>query len=117
MRRPSACDMVDAVTDDIKNSYHRSPERPADLLEPSLEVQRFEQLTLAATVTGPGMRTEDHYERGARVKIRGQRGLFTYRYASVSQAGQVSLHLAGEDGCRAVRPDQVLPVRKARTRK
>jgi hypothetical protein len=74
----------------------------------------FEQLSLGATVTGPGSRTEDHYERGAKLKIKGERGVFTYRYASVSQAGLVSLHLLGIDGSRAVRPEQVVPVRKKR---
>jgi hypothetical protein len=83
--------------------------------EPStLPPQPFEQLSLGATVTGPGSRTEDHYERGAKLKIKGERGVFTYRYASVSQAGLVSLHLAGADGSRAVRPEQVVPVRKKR---
>lgn len=76
--------------------------------------QAFEQLELAATVTGPGMRTADHYERGARLKIKGERGVFTYKHASVSRAGLVSLHLVGESGARAVRPDQVTPVKKGR---
>jgi hypothetical protein len=72
------------------------------------------QLSLDATVTGPGKRTEDHYERGAKLKIKGERGVFTYKHASISQAGLVSLHLLGTDGTRAVRPDQVVPVRKRR---
>ena len=80
----------------------------------SLSPRPFEQLSLGATVTGPGSRTEDHYERGAKLKIKGERGVFTYRYASVSQAGLVSLHLLGIDGSRAVRPEQVVPVRKKR---
>lgn len=109
--------MVDAVTEDTIHSSRNSPWPPPDLDEPILAVQNFEQLSLAATITGPAMRTEDHYERGARVKIKGQRGVFTYRYASISQASRVSLHLVGEDGCRAVRPDQVAPVRKARAPK
>lgn len=76
--------------------------------------QTFEQLELAATITGPGMRTADHYEPGARLKIKGERGVFTYKHASVSSAGLVSLHLVGEGGSRAVRPDQVTPVKKRR---
>ena len=76
--------------------------------------QTFEQLALRATVTGPGMRTEDHYERGAKLRIRGERGVFTYKHASLSKAGLVSLHLVGEGVSRAVRPDQVIPVRKRR---
>ena len=82
--------------------------------EPGLSPEGFEQLTLDATVTGPGKRTEDHYERGAKLKIKGERGVFTYRHASISKAGLVSLHLLGSDGCRAVRPDQVILVRKRR---
>ena len=58
------------------------------------------------------MRTEDHYERGAQLKIKGEREVFTYKHASVSREGQVSLHLAGKDGSRAVRPDRVVPVRR-----
>jgi len=96
--------------------------KPSDVprpVDPSLESARlapqaFEQLTLAPTVVGPSMRTEDHYERGAKLKIKGERGVFTYKYASVSQHGMVSLHLLGEDGSRAVRPEQVTPVRKRR---
>ena len=83
--------------------------------DPALSpTQAFEQLALRATVTGPGMRTEDYYERGAKLRIRGERGVFTYKHASLSKAGLVSLHLAGEGGSRAVRPDQVIPVRKRR---
>ncbi len=77
----------------------------------------FQQLTLEATVTGPGKRTEDHYERGAKLTIKGERGVFTYKHASVSKAGLVSLHLSGAGGSRAVRPDQVAPVRKKRYRR
>ena len=57
------------------------------------------------------MRTEDPYEPGTRLKIKGQRGIFAYRYATVSQAGLVSLHLVGEGSSRAVRPEQVLLVK------
>lgn len=77
--------------------------------------QTFEQLELAATITGPGMRTADRYEPGAKLKIKGERGVFAYKHASVSSAGLVSLHLVGEGGgSRAVRPDQVTPVKKRR---
>lgn len=95
------------LTDDRPHA-DKSPEQPR------LVPKAFEQLTLGATTTGPGTRTEDHYERGAKLKIKGERGVFSYRYASVSQAGLVSLHLSGVDGSRAVRPDQVIPVRKKR---
>jgi hypothetical protein len=77
----------------------------------------FEQLALDATITGPGMRTEDPYEPGTKLKIRGERGSFEYKYASVSRAGLVSLHLLGDRGSRAVRPDQVALIRKTRHRK
>ena len=108
--------MVDNVSD-------RSPRPPADAvpaerasLHSRPRASEFEQLTLGATVTGPGMRTEDHYERGAKLRIKGERGVFTYKHASVSKTGLVSLHLVGEDGSRAVRPEQVAPVKKTRRR-
>jgi hypothetical protein len=75
------------------------------------------QLTLDATITGPSMRTEDFYEPGTKLKIEGQRGVFTYRHASVSRAGLVSLHLTRDGVSRAVRPDQVTVVKKARFRR
>jgi hypothetical protein len=115
--RPSArCDMVASVTDKNRLSStgpdgpHACPDAPRP------EPLEFEQLTLDPTIIGPGTRTEDHYERGAALKIKGERGVFKYRYASVSRAGLVSLHLVGDGGCRAVRPDQVTPVRKTRPR-
>jgi hypothetical protein len=77
----------------------------------------FVQLTFDATVTGPGKRTEDLYEPGTKLKLEGQRGIFVYRYATVSQAGLVSLHLNQEGVFRAVRPDQVAPLKKPRSRK
>lgn len=73
----------------------------------------FTQLKLEATVTGPNMRTEDPYEPGTKVKVEGQRGVFVYRYATVSRAGLVSLHLAKDGMFRAVRPDQVTPAKKS----
>ena len=66
--------------------------------------EKYEQLTLGPTITGPRMHTEDLYEPGTRLKIKGERGVFTYRYASISRAGQVSLHLLGDHSFRAVRP-------------
>ncbi|NLE11230.1 MAG: hypothetical protein GX630_06955 [Actinobacteria bacterium] len=72
------------------------------------------QLSLDATVTGPGMRTADHYEPGTQLKIEGERGVFVYRYATVSSTGLVSLHLTREGISRAVRPDQARPVKKPR---
>ena len=79
--------------------------------------QEFQQLTLDATVIGPGMRTEDPYEPGTRVKVEGERGVFIYRYATVSQAGLVSLHLLQDGMSRAVRPDMVTLVKKSRRRR
>jgi len=72
----------------------------------------FEQLKLDATITGPGQRTEDPYEPGTKVKVEGQRGTFVYRYATVSKAGLVSLHLTQDGTFRAVRPDQVTLIKK-----
>ena len=77
----------------------------------------FEQLTLGPTTIGPGKRTEDLYEPGAKVKVEGERGTFVYRYATVSKAGLVSLHLTQEGVFRAVRPDQVSMPKKPRLRK
>jgi hypothetical protein len=102
------------VTADKPKPSDRSPKAQPSPEDARLALQGFEQLTLGATTVGSGARTEDHYERGAKLKIKGERGVFTYRHASVSQAGLVSLHLLGPDGCRAVRPDQVTPVRKPR---
>jgi hypothetical protein len=102
------------VTED-KRKDPAAPSRanqPASPAQP--DDQEFQQLSLGATVTGPGKRTEDLYERGTKLKIKGERGVYTYRHASVSKAGLVSLHLLGTDGSRAVRPDQVMPVRKKR---
>ncbi len=75
---------------------------------------QFEQLSLGPTVTGPRHRTEDPYEPGTKLMIKGERGIYTYRHATISRAGLVSLHLVGEDGYRAVRPEQVVPVKKPR---
>ena len=77
----------------------------------------FEQLRLDPTIIGPGMRSEDPYEPGARLKIEGQRGTFIYRYATLSKAGLVSLHLTQDGVARAVRPDQVAPLKKRGLRK
>jgi hypothetical protein len=77
----------------------------------------FEQLKLDPTIIGPGMRTEDPFEPGTRLKIDGQRGTFVYRYATVSKAGLVSLHLTQEGVARAVRPDQVTPLKKRSPRR
>ena len=80
--------------------------------KPPVAPREFEQLELDATITGPRMRTEDLYEPGTELKIKGERGTFTYRYASISRSGLVSLHLVGDHTFRAVRPDQVTPVRR-----
>jgi hypothetical protein len=74
--------------------------------------QGFVQLKLDPTVTGPGSRTEDYYEPGARLKVEGERGTFVYRCATVSRAGLVSLHLTKDGVFRAVRPDQVTPLKR-----
>jgi hypothetical protein len=111
---PALYGIVGSVNDHLTrpSDADRVPQKPAE--EAHEEPEDFRQLTLDATVTGPGMRTEDHYERGAKLRIKGERGVFTYKHASVSKAGLVSLHLSGEGGSRAVRPDQVIPVRKKR---
>ncbi|MBN1628331.1 MAG: hypothetical protein JW990_01075 [Thermoleophilia bacterium] len=87
------------MTDDTR----QPPEEPA-------------QLALDATVTGPGMRTADPYEPGTQLKIEGERGIFIYRYATVSSTGLVSLHLTREGMARAVRPDQARPMKRPRQR-
>jgi len=81
---------------------------------PPVASKAFIQLALDATVTGPGMRSEDPYEPGTELKIKGERGVFTYRHASVSRDGLVSLHLVGDHTFRAVRPEQVSLARKGR---
>jgi hypothetical protein len=96
--------MVESMADDTRQ------------LRPQPAPCSFVQLALPPTVIGPGMRTEDHYEPGTRLKVEGQRGTFTYRYATVSRAGLVSLHLTQEGVFRAVRPDQVTLARKPRAR-
>jgi hypothetical protein len=78
--------------------------------------QSFRQLALPATTTGPGTRTADIYEPGTRLKVEGLRGAFVYRYATVSRAGLVSLHLTQDGVFRAVRPDQVSLIKKPRPR-
>jgi hypothetical protein len=79
--------------------------------------QQFEQLMLDATIVGPGMRTEDPYEPGTKLKVEGERGVFTYRCASVSRAGLVSLHLVRDGIFRAVRPEQVSLAKKRGSRR
>jgi hypothetical protein len=78
------------------------------------DTDKFEQLSLDPTITGPGQRTEDPFEPGTRVKVEGQRGVFVYRYATVSKAGLVSLHLTQNGAFRAVRPELVSMVKKPR---
>ncbi len=91
-----------------------SPQRSA-VSRPAPE--EFEQLTLDATLIGQGSRTEDPYEPGTKLKVDGERGVFVYRSASVSQAGLVSLHLIQNGMFRAVRPDQVSLAKKPRRRR
>jgi hypothetical protein len=73
----------------------------------------FEQLSLEPTLVGQGTRTEDVYEPGTKVRVEGQRGVFVYRYATVSKAGLVSLHLTQEGVARAVRPELVTIVKRS----
>jgi hypothetical protein len=58
------------------------------------------------------MRTEDPYEPGTKLRVEGQRGVFVYKYATLSRAGFVSLHLTKDGVFRAVRPDQVTPLKR-----
>jgi len=111
------CDKVNDVADDTKQPAGRSPEDQRPSEQQLLSLRDFVQLALDATITGPRMRTEDLYEPATELKIKGERGTFIYKHASLSQAGLVSLHLAGDYRFRAVRPDQVTMVRKARSRK
>jgi hypothetical protein len=109
--------MVVAVTDPTREStgdtagpHPRPPaERP--------EAEGAAQLTLDATIVGPGMRTEDPFEPGTVLRIKGQRGTFVYKHATVSRNGQVSLHIARNGVSRAVRLDQVTLVAKVRPRR
>jgi hypothetical protein len=105
------------MDDDAKSQTPGSPGASPCLSAPPLAPREFVQLELGATITGPGMRTEDLYEPGTELKIKGERATFIYKYASVSRTGLVSLHLVGEHMFRAVRPDQVTPVRRATRRK
>jgi hypothetical protein len=102
---------VDDMADDTKPPAAGSlGARPRPSAAPFASSE-FVQLELDPTITGPGMRTEDLYEPGTRLKVKGERGTFTYRYASISRSGLVSLHLVGDHTFRAVRPDQVTLVR------
>jgi hypothetical protein len=109
--------MVESMADDSRQPDGSSPGADPRPAAPSRAPQEFVQLTLDPTITGPGMRTEDPYEPGTKLKIEGQRGVFTYKYASVSQAGLVSLHLARNGMSRAVRPDLVSLANKGRARR
>ncbi len=121
----AGCDMVESMKEDLDTPSSGGPSRRKEnsqaktsgpgsqaRLDADPAADSFEQLSLDSTVVGPGMRSEDHYERGDRLKIKGERGVFIYKHASISRSGLVSLHLSGADGSRAVRPDQVLPIRK-----
>jgi hypothetical protein len=95
-------------------SSHTPPPKQPARARPAPEP--FEQLSLDATTVGPGRRTADPYEPGTKLKIDGQRGVFVYRYATISKAGLVSLHLSQEGVSKMVRPDQVTMVKKRRFR-
>jgi hypothetical protein len=105
------------MAEDVEDVPSRSPEADTRPAAPRPAPTEFVQLTLDATITGPRMRTEDHYEPGTELRVKGERGTFTYKYASISRDGLVSLHLLGDHAFRAVRPDQVALVRKSRRRK
>ena len=57
-------------------------------------------------------RTTDPYERDTELRIKGEQGTYKYRYATVSKAGMVSLHMVGAHGFRAARPEVVKAVHK-----
>jgi hypothetical protein len=63
------------------------------------------QLQLA--VTRMGMKAQDAFEPGTELKIIGETGTLKYHHSTVSSTGMVSLHLVGERGWRAVRPENV----------
>ena len=71
------------------------------------------QLQLA--VTRMGMKAQDAFEPGTELKIIGETGILKYHHSTVSSTGMVSLHLVGERGWRAVRPERVRLVRKKRS--
>ena len=74
--------------------------------------KEFKQLSLEVTAIEPGANICDFFEPGTKLKIKGERGVFIYNHASLSKSGLVSLHLLGEHGYRAVRPEQVTMVKK-----
>ena len=76
--------------------------------------KEYVQLSLESIVAESGMRATDYYEPGTKLKIKGERGIFVYDHASLSSNGSMSLHLVGEHGFRAVRPEQVMIMKKAR---
>jgi len=49
---------------------------------------------------------------GCKIKVTGERGTFKYRCASVSIEGNVSIHVYGEQGFRAFRPERIKVVRE-----
>jgi hypothetical protein len=105
-------DKVDDMADDAKHPPPGSSGVGPGISAPPSAPMEYVQLELDPTITGPGMRTEDPYEPGTELKVKGERGTFTYRYASISRSGLVSLHLVGDHTFRAVRPDQVTLARR-----
>jgi hypothetical protein len=63
-------------------------------------------------VTRMGKRAEDTFEPGTMLRISGETGTLKYHHSTVSSTGMVSLHLVGEHGWRAVRLENVRPVKK-----
>lgn len=100
------------MVDHARHAAGGAPETGPGQADSSVGPAEHVQLALDATITGPGMRTEDLYEPGSELKIKGERGTFIYKYATVSSAGRVSLHLVRDQMFRAVRPDQVTLVKK-----
>ena len=55
-------------------------------------------------------RATDLYAVDTALRIKGEREVLKYRYATVSGDGMVSLHLVGEHGWCMVRPERVRKV-------
>lgn len=108
--------MVGSVADDTGHPADNARRRGRRSAGLPAEPVEYEQLALDATITGPGRQTEDPYEPGTQLRIKGERGIFTYKHATVSRTGRVSLHLVRNHMFRAVRPDQVTVAKKGSKR-
>ncbi len=105
------------MTDEQEGTPDRVFDDRVDPNIPAPIESEFVQLTLEGTIIGQGMQTEDLYEPGTELRIKGERGTFIYRHATISRSGLVSLHLRRDHTFRAVRPEQVILARKGRRRK